>query len=191
MIFVAPQNDNDINGIIHQYGEKLFLYVDSSSNYSDDTSAQNLIAKEPHNDFYAPDNSPNVSIYFPKTPLRLNSYTVQSPKKITEVHFPRCWELYGQHENEWSVISTVTESGLNGKGLIKVFPIYGEAAFIPYTAATLKATCNNYNPNGDFMYLIIYSIDFYGIITMPHSICFKQLSFPRSMFYLFLILYLS
>ena len=192
MIFVAPRNDKDINGIIHQYRDKLYMYVDSSSNFSNTTSAQNLILKDPQNDFFAVGDSPNVSIYFPKSPIRIISYSIQTSLYATNSYFPRCWELYGQIRDQWNIISIVTESGLNGKGLIKVFQIYGDAVFIPYSAFILKMTCKTYNKFSDNMNLILYSIDFFGLVTtQKKSIYYKQFSFQKLRLYLFINLFSS
>ena len=175
-MFVLPQGTNDLFGILHKY-KHITWSAEASSNIEEESLVNNPQIIYPEYAFGSDefewgskvgDLSPWISILFPKHKIALSHYVFKSPSHITGSYFPRCWDVYGKKDNNWTKISSVNESGLNGKSIIKVFPMFNNTFFKGFK---FHMTCRNYHSvnspqhDGEKDWLfIVNQIDFFGII---------------------------
>ena len=178
-MFLFPRNDSDISGIFHKY-RSISFEVKASSNM---TNSITSIENNPE-DVFKPgelewgsklgDTSPWISVHFFKNSVSISHYSVTSPKTWTHVFFPRCWDVYGEINNEWKKIASVQESGLNGNGITRSFPIYNNNFF---TGFKFAMTCFNYagEEHGNLQrnYFILNQIDLFGVVFHKH-VSFKM-----------------
>ena len=189
MIFgFLPKNVNDSFGIIHSFRDNLFIYVDTSSNYSNSRDAESILNPESNKDWQSADGdkTPNLSVYFTHNPIYLSHYSIESSRELTHAKFPVCWDFYGYNSSfQWQLISSIQESGLTRKNQTIVFPVFDKG---PYTAFKIAMTCHNADESDQENYFILHSIDFFGVVSIYQT--FKMTKFPiHSPFFIFLALF--
>ena len=169
MISILPKTDEDINGIIHRM--KRIKAKATCSTTRPKTGDRIFECNAPINI-----SSPNFwysgsytigqtyTVSFIDYIIRIKHYSVQVSN---DVAFPKAWKLEGKgYNDQWELISTVSESKLNTGYRIRTFKVDKEGS---YQHFRFTNTGNNYFLD-DITYsnaFYLYKVDFFGFIKSP------------------------
>ena len=168
MFRALPQNESDINGLIHQY-PMLPVKCISSSQYSAQYQCHNAINPSEKYHFCSKgDESIRwYEFHFYNNMIYLQNYSIQVPnqKESSEWYSPKSWELFGITKNGNMVsIDNVTNSQLRGSYKIITYRISNPGFYVG-----LRLVMNGQNYGG-YKHLRLQKIDVFGYVKPTKSI---------------------
>ena len=167
MIFY-PNNNSDINGIIHK-NHGINVICSNSSQSASNSPCTNAISPET-NFHFCSDNFLSekwMTFTFQYHHIYTTQYSFQSPKTENWPSWcaPRNWGMEGFKDVGWVVIDNITESGLDG---FRQVITRGVSNSGPFSTFRIKINGLNY---GNQRTLRIYKIDVFGVLCKIGTLC--------------------
>ena len=172
MVFIKPNSDEDIDGVIHYIRKRhinelpRFIHATCSSTFVETYKWGDALAlinydlsdTEPYNS-WASDSVPksNFTIYFYQNQLFITHYTVRS-RTVNNKDMPRGWTVEGSNDNKtWSFVDEKSDiNSLLTPKAIKTFEVDrpGTYRYFRFTQTQLNSLSRNF--------FSLSKVDFFG-----------------------------